>query len=113
MDGSFFFFTCAVPLVVLTLFAHKTTKEFVELYNKKIDSKQIFSPEQVSKKYGNNNMKFILDSPKGVFTMYKIIFFTRYSDPELNRKVNIIRMYFLASCLILVLNFIISVKTLH
>jgi len=112
MDGSFFFFTCAVPLLALNLFAHKTAKEFAELYNKKIDSKQIFSPEQVREKYGNKNIKFILDSPKGVFTMYKIIWFTRYSDPELKRKANIIRMYFLAMVLVLVINFVVGIKTI-
>src|SRR5262245_49934361 len=95
MDGSLFFFTCFVPLIVLNVIAHKTVKQFANLYNKKIDSKQIFSPEQAKEKYGNNNVKFILDSPKGVFTMYKIMFFTKYSDPELNKRVKIIRMYFL------------------
>lgn len=94
------------------MFAHKTAKQFAELYNKKIDSKQVFSSGQISKKYRNNNIKFILDSPKGVFTMYKI-FLRRYSDPELNKKANIIRMYYLAMILVIVLNFIIALKTIY
>lgn len=112
MGDSFFFFTCAVPLLILYLFMHKTLKEFANLYNKKIDPKQIFSPEQIREKYGNNNIKFILDSPKAVITMYKI-FFKKYSDHELNRKANIIRMYYLAMCLILILNFIMGLRAIH
>lgn len=108
-----FFFTCAVPLIVLNLMAYKTVKEFANLYNKKIDPKQIFSPEQANSKYEKQPLRIIVDSPMIIFTMYKIVFFTKYSDPELKKKAHIIRMYFFAMCLVLALNFIISLKMIY
>jgi hypothetical protein len=112
MDSSFFFFTCALPLIALQLFAHKTAKKFAELYKRKVDHKQIFSPEEFNMKYANDPSHVFTDSPKLVFSMYKIMF-RKYSDRELNRKANILRMYFFASCLVLILNFIWSLTMLY
>ncbi len=104
MDIFYIIIFGVTPILLLNYFSIKPQRRLSELYRKKINPNELFSPLEYIKKYKNKPLEQIKDAPKMFLVRFEV-FWRDYHDKELNKAAREVRLYFVAQTLVIIIDF--------
>ncbi len=106
MNISYVLILFVIPFFILNYFGQKAGKEFIRLYKQKSNSNRSLYPFEFVSFYSKRQEQFWKDVPKN-FQFVLGILWKDYHDKTLNKAARKVSFYFLASTVLIIIDFLI------